>query len=107
MKTKLRAVGAIPFLKFFLYYSFSLLLETINMAAGDFDSGSFFFPLFSQFPFVRLCCLSSSLCFCSWSSFLQSSALSVPVMKKSVQCWLPSRNWVSFFFALFVAMFLV
>ena len=35
------------------------------MAAGDFDSGSFFFfPLFSQLPFVRLCFLSSSSFFC-------------------------------------------
>jgi hypothetical protein len=52
-------------LEFFLYCSFSLLLETIKMAAGDFDSGSFFFfPLFSQLPFVRLCFLSSSSFFC-------------------------------------------
>jgi hypothetical protein len=112
MKTKLRAVGAISFLSsssivpslcfwrrskwlqgiltlgrssFFLCFPSSLLFV------------SAFFPLLLFF-FLSIClsplcyCFesgkTSSLCFCSWSSFLQSSALSVLVMKKSVQCWL-------------------
>jgi len=54
---------------------------------------SFLFFFFLSICLSPLCyCFesgkTSSLCFCSWSSFLQSSALSVLVMKKSVQCWL-------------------